>query len=342
MHSKENYPIDFVITWVDTNDEEWLAKKNQYLQNEKKDIDVRTRRFRDWDNLKYWFRAVEKYAPWVNHIYLVTPGQCPNWLDTSNEKIVLINQDSLFDDKYLPTFNNCAVELLLHKIPGLSEHFVYFNDDMFLMNEVKPEDFFKNGLPLDTVGFAANPIKVDINGKGICNIVHSNTMLVSKHFDSNEVYKANKRKLFDLKNGRDIFKTLTALPYVSFVGFNEPHTANSYIKATFEDMWNRASADLERGISARFREDYALSQWGVRYWQICMGNFEVRKKNFFKLFCVTSETDAILASTYIKRGKSKIVCVNDDIEDDKNVDEIIAVINKTLQEIHPDKSRFEK
>lgn len=342
MHSKENYPIDFVITWVDTNDEEWLTKKNQYLQSEKKDIDVRARRFRDWKNLKYWFRAVEKYAPWVNHIFLVTPGQCPDWLDTTNEKIVLINQDSLFDDKYLPTFNNCAVELLLYKIPRLSEHFVYFNDDMFLMDDVKPEDFFKNGIPLDTVGFAANPIKVDSDNKGICNIVHSNTMLVSKYFNKNEVYKTNKRKFLDLKNGRDIVKTLTALPYVTFVGFNEPHTANSYIKATFEDMWNRASVDLERGISSRFREDYALSQWGVRYWQICMGNFEVRKKNFSKLFCVMSETDAKLVSEYLKVAKNKIVCINDDIEENDKAEEIIGIINKSFEELFPNKSCYEK
>ena len=340
MGSREDYPIDFVVTWVDGSDEEWIAQKNKYLEKNTTSVDVRKRRFRNWDNFQYWFRGVERFAPWVNHIYLVTPGHFPKWLNLDNPKVTLIDQSTLFDEKYLPTFNNCAVELLMYKIQGLSEHFVYFNDDMFLVSPTVPSDFFKNGLPRDTVGFAANPLAVDKNGKGICNIVHTNTILVSKYFDKDEVFRNNRRKFLSLKNGRDLIKTLTSIPYKDFVGFNEPHTANSYLKSTFEDMWNRAPEDMERGIASRFRGDYCLSQWGIRYWQICMGQFELRERHFNELFKVAGKEDALSAAACISSGKRKIVCINDDVEDD-SMEEIAGIVRDALASLLPDKSSFE-
>ena len=202
MRSREDYPIDFVVTWVDGSDEDWIAQKNKYLVKNTASVDVRKRRYRDWNIFMYWFRGVEKYAPWVNHVYLVTSGHYPKWLDLTNPKLSLITHDVIFDEKYLPTFNNCAIELLMHKIPGLSEHFVYFNDDLFLTAPTEPSDFFKNGMPRDTVGFAANPLKVDEHGKGICNIMHTNTILVSRFFDKDEVFRNNRWKF--LSRGTDV------------------------------------------------------------------------------------------------------------------------------------------
>ena len=340
MKCSEQYPIDFIVSWVDGNDEEWIEKKNKYLRENTAFVDVRKRRFRSWDNFEYWFRCVEKNAPWVNHIYLLTPGHYPKWLNLNNPKVTLINQDTLFDEKYLPTFNNCAVELLMHKIPGLSEHFVYFNDDMFIVSPTTPDDYFKNGLPRDKVGFAANPIKVDGEGKGICNIVHTNTVLIAKYFNKDEVFKANKKKFLSLKNGRDLIKTITAIPYVSFVGFNEPHTANSYLRSTFENMWERAPEELEKGISARFREEYTLSQWGIRYWQICLGQFEVRKTDFSHMFDVVTKEDAKRAACYIKSPRKKVICINDDA-DDGAFEEIAKIVRDAFSLQYPEKSQYE-
>ena len=341
MGNREDYPIDFVVTWVDGSDEEWIAQKNKYLEKNTTSVDVRKRRFRNWDNFQYWFRGVERFAPWVNHIYLVTAGHYPKWLNLSDPKLTLITHDVIFDEKYLPTFNNCAIELLMHKIPGLSEHFVYFNDDTFLTSPVEPSDFFMNGLPRDTVGFAANPLKVDESGKGICNIAHTNTILVSRFFDKDEVFRNNRRKFLSLKNGRDLIKTLTSLPYKAFVGFNEPHTANSFLKSTFEDMWDKAPVEMEQVVSSRFRGDYSLSQWGVRYWQICMGNFELRKRHFSQLFKVAGKGDAMSAADCIVSGKRKVVCINDDVEDDDSFADISMAVINALQKVLPDKSSFE-
>ena len=98
--------------------------------------------------LKYWFRGVENYAPWVKQIHFVTCGHLPEWLNINHPKIHIVNHKDYIPEQYLPTFSSHVIELNMHRIPGLSEHFVNFNDDVFLTQPVKPEDFFQDGKPL--------------------------------------------------------------------------------------------------------------------------------------------------------------------------------------------------
>eukprot|EP01090_Pellita_catalonica_P003392 TRINITY_DN1305_c0_g1_i1.p1 TRINITY_DN1305_c0_g1~~TRINITY_DN1305_c0_g1_i1.p1 ORF type:complete len:1052 (-),score=178.20 TRINITY_DN1305_c0_g1_i1:110-3265(-) len=103
-------------------------------------------RFIDNEELRYSIRSLEKYAPWIRNIYVVTNGQIPYWLDLSNPKIHLITHEMIFDNSsHLPTFSSPAIESHLHKIPGLSERFMYLNDDVMLGAEVYPDDFFTLG-----------------------------------------------------------------------------------------------------------------------------------------------------------------------------------------------------
>lgn len=67
--------IDFVIPWVDGSDIEWQIEKNKYSQS--KLVDNRNIRYRDFETLKFWFRSIEKYAPWVNRIHFITCGHLP-------------------------------------------------------------------------------------------------------------------------------------------------------------------------------------------------------------------------------------------------------------------------
>ena len=125
-----NNQIDFVITWVDGNDPEWIREKEKYSQNNAGDN--REIRFRDWGILKYWFRSIEKFAPWVNKIYFITWGHLPAWLNTNNPKLIIVKHEDYIPSKYLPTFNSHTIEWNIHRIKGLSDNFVYFNDDTFL------------------------------------------------------------------------------------------------------------------------------------------------------------------------------------------------------------------
>ena len=138
----EKYPIDFIITWVDGNDPLWQAEKAKY-QAVKGDASVN--RYREWDTLRYWFRGVEKFAPWVNKVFFVTWGHLPSWLNTEHPKLRIVKHTDYIPSEYLPTFSSRPIDMNFHRIEDLSEHFVYFNDDMFLLRPVQQADFFVNG-----------------------------------------------------------------------------------------------------------------------------------------------------------------------------------------------------
>lgn len=143
--------IDLVYLWVDGSDQEWLAKKKQFLGES---INLNTEatskaRNADNDELKYSLRSAEKYAPWIRRIFVVTDEQTPKWLNLQNEKIEIVDIRKLLPAEALPCYNSVIIEHFLYKIPGLSEHFLYANDDMFFNAHVEPSFFFtEEGTPI--------------------------------------------------------------------------------------------------------------------------------------------------------------------------------------------------
>ena len=143
--------IDLVYLWVDGNDAEWQAEKRRFLG---KDIPLNTEattKARNADNneLKYSLRSAEKYAPWIRKIFIVTDGQKPKWLDLQNGRIHVVDIRELIPPQALPCYNSVIIEHFLYRIPGLSEHFLYANDDMFFNRGVTPGFFFtKEGFPV--------------------------------------------------------------------------------------------------------------------------------------------------------------------------------------------------
>ncbi|MCG5036234.1 stealth family protein [Lactiplantibacillus plantarum] len=133
------FPIDFVVSWVDGSDPTWVAKKNEYLTDSQK-IDANNSRYRDYGLLKNWFDRVWRYAPWVNNVYLITDNQAPNWA-IEDSRIITLDHEDFIPKQYLPTFNSSVIEMNLWRIDELNEHFVYFNDDMFVAQPVSREDF---------------------------------------------------------------------------------------------------------------------------------------------------------------------------------------------------------
>lgn len=141
-------PIDLVYTWVDGGDEEWIMAKRKF-QNTQRDIpedSLLDCRWRDLDELRFSIESVYKFAPWIRTIFIISDYQRPYWFDENNPgKIVFIDHPDLFGEEmhdHLPTFNSHAIETHLHQIPGLSEYFIYANDDTFFGNMVQPTDFF--------------------------------------------------------------------------------------------------------------------------------------------------------------------------------------------------------
>lgn len=150
-----DFDIDIVYTWVNDKDQEWQKLRQLYGSNKAGiDGDTTTRanldeRFQNRDELKYSLRSIEAYADFARKIFVVTNGQIPDWLDTTNEKIQIVTHDELYpDSSVLPTFNSSSIETVLHRIKGLSERFIYFNDDFLLGSRVTRYDFFdKAGRP---------------------------------------------------------------------------------------------------------------------------------------------------------------------------------------------------
>lgn len=139
-------PIDIVYTWVNGADPDWVALRNQYLVYYKPIVNnpdsIQKNRYRNRDELKYSLRSIYQFAPFVNHIYVVTANQVPSWFKP-HPKITIINHSEIFQNKlHLPSFNSQAIEANLHHIPGLSEKYIYLNDDVFLGSYVQPSDFF--------------------------------------------------------------------------------------------------------------------------------------------------------------------------------------------------------
>ena len=137
-------PIDIVYTWVDGSDPNWRAIYNCFAgkQSDFATDAVDACRFAAQDELKYSLRSICKYAPFFNHIYIITMNQKPSWLKP-HPQVTIIDHKTIFPKaEDLPTFNSQAIESNLHRIPGLSEYFIYFNDDVFLGRSVTPGDFF--------------------------------------------------------------------------------------------------------------------------------------------------------------------------------------------------------
>ena len=142
--------IDLVYLWVDGNDPQWRAKRDACIGKTEKDSAVNCEgRYADNDELKYSLRSVEKYAPWIHKIFIVTDNQIPSWLDTLNPKIRIVDHKEIMPQICLPCFNATVIEHFLWKIPGLSEYFLFANDDMFINKPVNPSTFFADdSLPI--------------------------------------------------------------------------------------------------------------------------------------------------------------------------------------------------
>lgn len=135
--------IDLVYTWVDGSDPKWLEEKKKWECEQEFPLSASNKcRYIDNEELRYSLRSVELYAPWINKIYIITNGQIPKWLDTNNSKIQIVTHKEIMPPESLPTFNSEAIETCLANIKGLSEYFIYANDDCFIYKPVSKDFFF--------------------------------------------------------------------------------------------------------------------------------------------------------------------------------------------------------
>ena len=235
-------PVDIVFTWVNDKDEMWKAQKQHYAQLSQ-DVALYAKddaRFEEHNELFFAVKSVQKFLPWVRYIFIITDNQQPEWLDPENPQIKIIDHKMLIDERFLPTFNSHVIEAHLHKIPNLSENFIYFNDDVFVAKPLQKSHFFKPN------GLASLFLSVKNLDKMYAKGTATPTLLASM----------NSRRLLRKLYGQELNAQTPLI--------------HSYIplkKSVFEKIWQTFPDEIEAFLSNKFRSknDLNLATFFVPY-----------------------------------------------------------------------------
>ena len=329
--------IDFVITWVDGSDKEWLQEKALY--DTTMDVDDSAERYRDWELLKYWFRGVEKFAPWVRKIHFVTWGHVPEWLDTEHPKLHIVRHEDYIPKEYLPTFNSAVIEIHMHRIEGLSEKFVYFNDDFYLIDKVQIEDYFRNDKPCDMLAF--QPVVANPKNPVMSHIYMNNSVTLCKYFNKRENVKQHLGNYFKLGYPPLYFcYNVLEMAFPLYTGFYTVHNPSPFSKTTFEEIWEKEAELLKEMSTHRFRGKNDISPYLFREWQKLSNQFvPTNVLKDFQYFEVTQDNRKLVNT--ISKQKKKMICIND-----AKLDADFLTVKKELQDafeaILPEVSSFER
>lgn len=328
--------IDFVVTWVDMDDPGWradFAKYSDRIDNSKNEVSEA--RFRDYGFLRYWFRGVEKFAPWVRKVHFVTCGQRPDWLDENHPKLNLVDHKDYIPVKFLPTFNSSVLECHLHRIEGLAENFVYFNDDCFIIRELPAERFFEGRKPCDIATFKPNP-----SVSQWAKMLDNNLRIINANFDKRTVMRRFREKWFAPMYGGLARWNYMLQPWPRFTALRTPHNAQPHTRTTFEQVWAAAGDELSTASTHRFRTEEDFTQELFRMWQICRGEFEpYNTYTDTKFFPLVLRSKAGIEA--VREQKYRLVCLNDNVHI-RNYKRVMEDLRASFEAILPERSSFEK
>ncbi len=279
------FDIDMVFSWVDGNDPEFQKRRAERM----KDVvvgegDDSEARFRQIDELKYALRSVYLFAPWVRRIFIVTDSPKPSWL-ADHPAVTFVRSEEFFTDPAaLPTHNSQAVESQLQHIPGLSEHFLYSNDDMFFGRPVQPGMFFSPG--------------------GITKFIEASTRIGLGDNDSDRSgfensARVNRRLLMD-RFGRLITRHLE-------------HAATPLRKSVLLELEQEFAEDFHRTQLSRFRSSTDISVTNSLYHYYAQMTARAVQQENAKVAYVdtTSRAGLDLLPGLLKRRSQDFFCLND-------------------------------
>lgn len=311
------FPIDAVYTWVDGADPEWIESKRRLeadlAGNEYHPEANHEARFESKDELKYSLRSLEYFAPWFRKIYIVTSGQIPSWLNTDHPKIQMISHAEIYDNaNHLPTFNSNSIISRLHHIPGLSEHFIYLNDDVMLGKPVRPHDFYlPTGLAKTFPSRNHRPFGAPTAEDG-------------PHFNLTR----NIRRLLESEFGVTVTHAVKHTPY-------------PLLKSVLFEMENRFPEAFEHTWSSRFRhhDDIVADQLYHYYAQI-VGK-AIATSITYRYMNIRDENYRWVMRDTLRLRNRATMCLNDAPVDDVEplTDEEVGDF---LESYFPCKSAFEK
>ena len=337
--------IDFVLPWVDGSDKEWIALKNKYAEsksnasnNASANSDIR---YHDNGLLKYWFRGVERFAPWVNRVFFVTCGQKPEWLDESNPKLRLVNHKDYIPSEYLPTFQSNTIELNLHRIADLSEQFVLFNDDTFLLRPVEPEFFFRKGLPVIACDLG---IPKWLGCSHISRVVINNSGILKQKLDVEHLIRKNFWKYADVKALGFTRATKNIVSFSVnrvFIPGAFGHVPQAHLKSTLNEIWHTVPLIMEKTSRNRFRSDDCVNHWLACAWNMVSGRFCPANEKSRGTHTLVNADHLDQICDIISKQSTPQICFNDR-EVTKELEQYFHNISKAFDKLLPEKSSFEK
>ncbi|MDU0346676.1 stealth family protein [Microbacterium sp. KSW2-29] len=277
--------VDMVFSWVDGSSSEFqrqrAARMKGYVVG---DGDDNAARYRQVDELRYALRSVHMYAPWVRRIFIATDSPTPEWL-ADHPKVTIVRSEEFFaDPSVLPTHNSHAVEAQLHRIPGLAEHFLYSNDDMFFGRPVTPELFFSGGgvsrFVESGVRIGSGPAHIDRSG-------HDNGLRVN-------------RALLKERFGRVITLDLE-------------HCATPLRRSVAFELEREFADDYARTAASRFRSatDISVTNSLYHYYALATGRAVITSQPRTR-YVQTTQLDSLRTmERLVSRRDTDMFCLND-------------------------------
>ena len=293
--------MDIVITYVDGNDPVW---KQDYEKTT--NVPVMEKRFRDWGTLKYLLRGIETKMPFIRNVYLVVshPSQVPQWVDQEQLKVVL--HKDIIPEEFLPTFNCNPIEMHLHRIPGLDEEYLYFNDDMFPVGDCRPTDFFRGGRPV--IGYYT-------------------------HLFASGMYKKICRN-----SDRLARKALGIKPSCLFT--RPQHICSPMLKSQCEELYSKVESEIRKTSATRTRTEENLNQYLFLDYMNYKG-LVIKEKISNKHFSVAVASPDSLRE-FLHKPTRNMVCINDVRLSEERYEQLRGAILEAFESTFPAKSRFER
>ncbi|MCM1163782.1 MAG: stealth family protein [Muribaculaceae bacterium] len=316
MNPDNNTPLDLVYLWVDGNDPTWQAKRDAVIGKAVEGSAVNCKgRYANNDELKYSLRSAQLYAPWLRRIFIVTDGQVPEWLDTSNPKIRIVDHSEILPTESLPCFNSTLIEQFLYRIPDLSERFLYANDDMFFNRPVQPSDFYApDGLPLMRFSYRRPFRKL---------LIKLRTELRHKKLSHYNQKVENSARLVEQRFGK----------YYSYKGH---HNIDAYLKSNYRHIHETFKSEIDTMLTHHVRSDRDYQRHLYSYAALAEGMAHKRfvgRDTSFHLFIHRPDH-------YIKLDRSNpmLFCMNDsEYAADQDRRREVEYLEKRF----PEKSEFE-
>jgi hypothetical protein len=310
-----SFPIDAVYTWVDGADPEWLKRRAAAEGDVYHEEAANAARYISRDELRYSLRSLHQYAPWIRRVYLVTDDQVPEWLRADHPRIHVVSHRQIFSDSsLLPTFNSHAIESQLHHIEGLSEHFVYLNDDVFFGRLVSPQSFFlSNGLTRFFLSKAHIPqglptpedVPVSVAGK-------------------------NNRIVLADKFGAVITQKMKHVPHAL------RRSVLYEIEEEFSERHRETAANKFRSLN-----DLSVTSSLHHYYAYLTGK-AIPSGIRYDYFDLSHTNTAARLGRLLNSRNRDTFCVNDTVSDDVDLESQFAVMKSFLEDYFPYVSPFER